>query len=41
MSDGQVMAKIQSWGLKNRTEKLLEHSSALNAFFSPNGSELG
>ena len=41
MSDGQVMAKIQSWSLKNRTEKLHEHSSTLNAFLSPNGSEFG
>ena len=35
MSDGQVMSKLQSWSLKNRTEKLLEHSSTLNAFLSP------
>ena len=41
MSDGQVMAKIQLWSLKNRTEKLLEHNSTLNAFLSPNGSEFG
>ena len=33
MSDGQVMAKIQSWSRKNRTEKLLEHNSTLNEFF--------
>ena len=38
MSDGQVMVKIQSWSLKNRTEKLPEQSSTLNAFLSPNGS---
>ena len=37
MSDGQVMAKIQSWSLKKRTEKPPEHSSNLNAFLSPNG----
>ena len=41
MSDGQVMAKTQSWSLKNRTEKLPEHSSTLNAFLSPKGSEFG
>ena len=41
MSDGQVMAKIQSWSLFNRTEKLPEHSSTLNAFLSPNGLEFG
>ena len=41
MSDGQVMAKIQSWSRKNKTEKLLEHSSTLNAFLSPNGLEFG
>ena len=41
MSDGQVMAKIQSWSSKNKTEKLLEHNSILNAFLSPNGSEFG
>ena len=41
MSDGQVMAKIQSWSRKNITEKLLEHSSTLNAFLSPNGSKFG
>ena len=41
MSDGQVMANIQSWSLKNRTEKLPEHSSTLNAFLSPNGSAFG
>ena len=41
MSDGQGMTKIQSWSLKNRTEKLLEHSSTLNAFLSPNESEFG
>ena len=41
MSVGQVMAKIQSWSLKNRTEKLPEHSSTLNEFLSPNGSEFG
>ena len=41
MSDGQVMAKIQSWSRKNRTEKLPEHNSTLNAFLSPNGSEFG
>ena len=41
MSDGQVMAKIQSWSFKNRTEKLSEHNSTLNAFLSPNGSEFG
>ena len=41
MSDGQVMAKIQSWSLKNKTEKLSEHSSTLNVFVSPNGSEFG
>ena len=41
MSDGQVMAKIQSWSLKNRTEKRPEHSSTLNAILSPNGSEFG
>ena len=32
MTDSQVMAKIQSWSLKNRTEKLPEYSSTLNAF---------
>ena len=41
MSDGQVMAKIQSLSLKNITEKLPKHSSTLNAFLSPNGSEFG
>ena len=41
MSDDQVMAKIQSWSRKNITEKLSEHNSTLNAFFSPNGSEFG
>ena len=41
MSDGQVMAKIQSWSLKNITEKLHEHSSTLNAFLNPNGSKFG
>ena len=41
MSDGQVMAKIQSWSRKNRTEKLLEHNPTLNEFLSPNGSEFG
>ena len=41
MSDDQVMAKIQSWSLKKRTEKLPEQSSTLNAFMSPNGSEFG
>ena len=41
ISDGQVMAKIQSWSLKNRTEKLSEHSSTLNAFSSPTGFEFG
>ena len=41
MSDGQVMAKIQSWSRKNRTEKLSEHNSTLNVFLSPNGSEFG
>ena len=41
MRDDQVMAKIQSWSLKNITEKLPEHSSTLNAFLSPNGSEFG
>ena len=41
MSDGQVMAKIQSWSLKKRIEKLPEHSSTLNVFVSPNGSEFG
>ena len=41
MSDGQVMDKTQSWSLKNRTEKLPEHSSTLNAFLSPKGSEFG
>ena len=41
MSDGQVMAKIQSWSRKNRTEKLTEHNSTLNSFLSPNGSEFG
>ena len=35
MSDGQVMAKIQSLSLKNRTKKLSERSSTLNAFLSP------
>ena len=33
MSDGQVMVKIQSWSLKNITEKLPEHNSTLNEFF--------
>ena len=41
ISDGHVMAKIQSWSRENITEKLPEHSSNLNAFFSPNGSEFG
>ena len=41
MSDGQIMAKIQSWGLKTEQGKLPEHSSTLNAFLSPNGSEFG
>ena len=41
MSDGQVMAKTQSWSLKNRTEKLSEHNSTLNAFLSQKGSEFG
>ena len=41
MSDGQVMAKIQSWNRKNRTEKRPEHNSTLNAFVSPNGLEFG
>ena len=41
MSDGQVMAKIPSWSRKNRIEKLSEHNSTLNAFFSPNWSEFG
>ena len=39
MSDDQVMAKIQSWGLKTEHGKLIEHSSTLNAFLSQNGSE--
>ena len=41
MSDGQVMAKIQSWSLKNRTEKLPKHSSTLNELLSPNGLDFG
>ena len=41
MSDGQVMAKTQSWSHKNIKEKLPEHSSTLNAFLRPKGSELG
>ena len=41
MSDDQVMSKIQSWSLKNITGKLPEHSSDLNAFFSPHGSAFG
>ena len=41
MSDGQVMAKIQSWGLKTEQGKLPEQSSTLNAFLSPKGSEFG
>ena len=41
MSDGQVMAKIQSWDLKTEQGKLSEHSSTLNAFLSPNGLEFG
>ena len=41
MSDAQVMAKIQSWSRKKRTEKLPEHDSTLNAFLSPNGLEFG
>ena len=41
MSYGQVKAKIQSRSLKNRIEKMSEHSSTLNAFLSSNGSEFG
>ena len=41
MSDSQVMVKTQPWSLKNKTEKLPEHSSTLNAFLSPKGSEFG
>ena len=41
MSDGQVMVQILSWSHKNRTEKLPEHNSTLNAFLSPNGYEFG
>ena len=41
MSDDQVMDKIQSWDLKKEQGKLSEHSSNLNAFVSPNGSEFG
>ena len=41
MSDGHVMAKIQSWRRKNITEKLPEYNSTLNAFLIPHGSEFG
>ena len=41
MSDGHVMAKAQSWSLKNKIEKLPEHSSTLNAILSLKGWEFG
>ena len=41
MSDGQVMAKLQSYGLKTEQGKLPKHSSTWNAFMSPKVSEFG